>query len=129
MKNSYQTIEWTTQMIIKKFRKNPNSSVSALFRNLRDSQSLSLFADAPIISHIINTLASVGIYPERRKVAFALRQSVELKGKKSFLSSILEGNIRQLQREIDPETKKIRKTMDSLSISIPNKRRVINANS
>lgn len=97
MKIKIQNLDWITQKIIKRFEKNPNSSISALFRELRRSPNLSLFADAPLIAHIVNTLASVGIYPKRSQISYACRYSPELKGRRSFLNSLLSANRSQLQ--------------------------------
>lgn len=128
-KIEFQNLDWTTEIIIKRFKRNPNSSVSALFRKLRKSPSLSLFADYPIISHIINTLSSVGIYPERNKVAYALRQSVELKGQRSFLNSLLGRKGSRLQKENEPRAKRTAKTMDYPSINAEGKKEAASANS
>lgn len=122
MEIKIQNLDWITQKIIKRFKKNPNSSVSALFRELRRSPNLSLFADAPLIAHIVNTLASVGIYPKRSQISYACRYSPELKGRKSFLNSLLSATCSHLRNitssrereEVISDTKTIERNVNQM---------------
>lgn len=89
MRNQFQALDWAVPKIEKRFRKNPNSSLSAIFRDLRKSLSLSLFGDYPIVSVIVGTLKRLGIKVARSKLRYALRQSEELKGKRDLVSQLL----------------------------------------
>lgn len=79
MNIQYQDLSLTKNIIIKKYIKNPNSSVSAMLRSLRKKSYLSFIGDYPILATITNTISVLGINPSRPQIIYALNQSEELK--------------------------------------------------
>jgi len=75
----YQDLSLAKDRIIKKYMKNPNSSISAMFRSLRGKSYLSLIGDYPILATILNTTSALGIRQTRPQITYALNQSEELK--------------------------------------------------
>jgi hypothetical protein len=93
MKRNYkfQNLNWAHPFVKKKFRKNPNSSISAIYRKLRGDSHLSLIGDYPIFSLILSEITSLGIKPKPTILRYALKQSNELKGKSLILKALLKG--------------------------------------
>lgn len=85
-----QDLESVKPKIKKHFGKYPSASISAMFRNLRNSPRLSLFGDYPILSVIVEVMHEVGVAIKRRVVQRAMRQSQELKGRRAFLNCLLK---------------------------------------
>ena len=75
----YQDLSLAKDRIIKRYMKNPNSSISAMFRSLRGKSYLSLIGDYPILATITNTISTLGIKLTRPQATYALNKSEELK--------------------------------------------------
>lgn len=95
METEFQDLNWAIPIIQKKYSKNPNSSISAIFRYLRRKPHLSLFGDYPLLSIVLKTILEIGIKPKRNQVLYALNQSEELyqlskKDKNNLLDQLLK---------------------------------------
>lgn len=71
------------------FKKNPNASISAMFRNLRKLSYLSFIGDYSILSIIVTTISEMGIVISKSALQYAARQSEELKGQTTLLRQLL----------------------------------------
>lgn len=89
MFHNYQDLERAKSISIKQFNKNPNASISALFRRLRKDKRFSLMGDYPIISTVLRTRHELGLRTDKTKLLYATRQSEELKGKKKLLNCLI----------------------------------------
>ena len=89
MFNNYQDLDKAKSISINHFEKNPNASISALFRRLRNHKKYSLIGDYPIIATILNARQELGLKNDKKKLLYATRQSEELKGKKKLLDSLI----------------------------------------
>lgn len=84
-----QDLESAKIKIQKHFAKYPQASISAMFRELRKSQSISMFGDYSIIRLIVSTMHELGIEVRKRPLQRAIQQSPELKGQKSLRRQLL----------------------------------------
>lgn len=79
--------------IKKHFLKNPNASISALFRKLRSLPYLSAIGDYPLLSLIISARSEIGVWVKRSSVRRAVRYSKELSGRKALVDQLLSHQI------------------------------------
>jgi hypothetical protein len=81
--------------VINKFKKNPNSSISAAFRFYRKHNYYSWIGDFIILSIIISAINTAGVPLKRNKILYALNQSDEFKNEsKKEKMELLEGLLR-----------------------------------
>lgn len=74
-----QDITLIVPQVIKTFKKNPNRSISAVFRKYRDNPCYSAIGDIPILITITNTMKQIGINPSRWQTLYTLKQIEEVK--------------------------------------------------
>lgn len=78
MNMEYQDTNKAIQIVEKRFTKNPNSSISATFKKLRNNSSLSFIGDYILLAVILNTLKKMEIKSSRYQVWYAMNKSSEL---------------------------------------------------
>lgn len=105
-KPEYQNIQSFTCVIQRRFINNPNSSISAIYRKLRNDPRLSLFGDYLVIAHILNSLRKIGITPKRTQVSYALRSSEELKGSRTIMNALFDGTCCVIENKNDSQANK-----------------------
>ncbi|KKQ08911.1 hypothetical protein A3E66_04665 [Candidatus Daviesbacteria bacterium RIFCSPHIGHO2_12_FULL_37_16] len=84
-----QDLESAKIKIQKHFAKYPQASISAMFRELRKSQSICMFGDYSLIRLIVSTMQELGIEVRKRPLQRAIQQSPELKGQKTLPRQLL----------------------------------------
>ena len=77
-------------VVRKKFKENPKSTVSGMFRVLRKDGYFRYFADYPLMSVIVETVGKMGIKVTRQAVKNACRYSEDLKGLPSVYDMLLK---------------------------------------
>jgi len=90
--NRIQSLDNAQEKVLKHFKKHPTASISAMFKNLRKDDRISLIGDYPIISVIVTSMYALNLRVKRRNVFKALRQSQELKGKRVIINSLFSDN-------------------------------------
>ena len=85
----YQDLSLAKKQFLKMYMKNPNRSISATFRSLREKQYISFIGDYPILSCLIKTVYSLGLIPSRFQVRYAFNLSEELNDRSKKDKSIL----------------------------------------
>lgn len=86
-------LESTKIKIQKHFSKHPQASISAMFRGLRESQTLHIFGDYALIRLIVVTMHELGIEVRKRPLQRAIQQSQELKGQKLISQQLFNNEI------------------------------------
>ena len=91
----YQDTSIVTLKIIKRFTKNPRTSLSGMFRSLRKDDRFFYIGDYPLLANIVETIDSLNIKTNRPKLTHAIKFSPELnsltkKEKTSLLNQLFK---------------------------------------
>ena len=90
------TLERASKLIRDRFGKNPSSSISSMYRNLREDISFSSYGDYVLLSLIVDELTDIGVNITKKSLSYAARQSEELKGQTHVLEALI--NTQMMQR-------------------------------
>lgn len=120
MNMKYQDLEMAKNKITKMYMRNPNRSISATFRILRENSYVSFIGDYPILSSIVTTIISMGIRPSRFQVTYGFNQSDELRSllkqeKNSLLNQLINPLYVPMKLTINPPTGTKNKKMSNVS--------------